>query len=68
MIEVTDLHKSFDGGGETVEALRGLTFRLPRGSCTFIVGPSGSGKSTLLYMISHWTARPRGRSGSAAAT
>ncbi len=51
MIEVTDLHKSFEGGGGTVEALRGLTFRLPRGSNTFIVGPSGSGKSTLLYMI-----------------
>jgi putative ABC transport system ATP-binding protein len=51
MIEVFDLHKSFDAGGGTVEALRGLTFRLPRGSCTFIVGPSGSGKSTLLYLI-----------------
>ena len=51
MIEVIDVHKSFDAGGETVEALRGVTFRLPRGSCTFIVGPSGSGKSTLLYLI-----------------
>ena len=51
MIEAIDLHKSFDAGEETVEALRGLSFRLPRESCTFIVGPSGSGKSTLLYMI-----------------
>ncbi len=51
MIEVIDVHKSFGGGGGPVEALRGLTFRLPRGSNTFIVGPSGSGKSTLLYLI-----------------
>ncbi len=51
MIEVTDVRKSFVTGEETVEALRGVTFRVPSGSCTFIVGPSGSGKSTLLYLI-----------------
>ena len=28
-----------------------MTFRVPAGSCTFIVGPSGSGKSTLLYLL-----------------
>ena len=51
MIETIDVHKSFNAGEETVEALRGVSFRLPRESCTFIVGPSGSGKSTLLYLI-----------------
>ena len=51
MIEVIDVHKSFVTGEETVEALRGVTFRVPSESCTFIVGPSGSGKSTLLYLI-----------------
>jgi len=51
MIEVIDVHKSFACGDETVEALRGVTFGLDRGACTFIVGPSGSGKSTLLYLI-----------------
>ena len=51
MIEAIDVHKSFNAGEETVEALRGVSFRLPRESCTFIVGPSGSGKSTLLYLI-----------------
>jgi putative ABC transport system ATP-binding protein len=51
VIEVIDLHKSFVTGEETVEALRGVTFQVPRDSCTFIVGPSGSGKSTLLYLI-----------------
>jgi putative ABC transport system ATP-binding protein len=51
VIEAIDVHKSFTAGEETVEALRGVSFLLPRESCTFIVGPSGSGKSTLLYLI-----------------
>src|SRR3954467_4083957 len=51
VIEAIDVHKSFDAGGEMVEALRVVSFRLPPASCTFIVGPSGSGKSTLLYLI-----------------
>ena len=51
MIEAVDVHKTFITGEETVEALRGVTFQVPSGSSTFIVGPSGSGKSTLLYLI-----------------
>src|SRR5436305_1703494 len=51
MIEAVDVRKTFQSGDEVVEALRGLTFRVPAGSCTFIVGPSGSGKSTLLYLL-----------------
>jgi putative ABC transport system ATP-binding protein len=51
VIEAIDVHKTFIAGEQTVEALRGVTFRVPSGSCTFIVGPSGSGKSTLLYLI-----------------
>jgi putative ABC transport system ATP-binding protein len=51
MIETVDVRKTFRSGDEVVEALRGVTFRVPAGSCTFIVGPSGSGKSTLLYLL-----------------
>jgi putative ABC transport system ATP-binding protein len=51
MIEADDVRKTFRSGDEVVEALRGVTFRVPAGSCTFIVGPSGSGKSTLLYLL-----------------
>ena len=51
MIEVADVHKSFRSGDETIEVLRGITCRVPRGRCAFIVGPSGSGKSTLLYLM-----------------
>ena len=50
-IEVSDVRKSFVTGDVTVDALRGVSFRVPTGSCTFIVGPSGSGKSTLLYLM-----------------
>jgi putative ABC transport system ATP-binding protein len=51
MIEATDVHKSFCSGDQIVEALRGVSCRVPKGRCAFIVGPSGSGKSTLLYLI-----------------
>ena len=64
MIEAVDVRKTFQSGDEVVEALRGVTFRVPAGSCTFIVGPSGSGKSTLLYLLGGARpARRRGRSG-----
>jgi polar amino acid transport system ATP-binding protein len=49
IIEVKDLHKHF---GE-VEALRGVSLTVERGTVVVIVGPSGSGKSTLLRCINH---------------
>jgi putative ABC transport system ATP-binding protein len=51
MIDASGVRKTFLSGDETVEALRGVTFHIPRGGCTFIIGPSGSGKSTLLYLL-----------------
>ena len=51
MIEVADVRKSYRSGDRTVEALRGITCRIPKGRFAFIVGPSGSGKSTLLYLL-----------------
>src|SRR4029079_15275491 len=51
MIQVTDVRKSFQSGNRKVEALRGVSCRIPAGKCAFIVGPSGSGKSTLLYLL-----------------
>jgi putative ABC transport system ATP-binding protein len=51
MIEAESVRKSYRSGEQWVDALRGVSFRIPRGHCAFIVGPSGSGKSTLLYML-----------------
>lgn len=51
MIEAADVRKSFLSGEERIDALQGVSFKIPRDSCTFIVGPSGSGKSTLLYLL-----------------
>lgn len=48
---IRDLHKQYVLGGETVHALRGVTFDVPRGDYISIMGPSGSGKSTLLNLL-----------------
>ena len=45
---------SFSYDGQT-EVLHDLSFRLPEGSFTALVGPSGSGKSTIARLIvRHW--------------
>ncbi len=51
MIDVLDVHKSYRSGDQQVDALRGITCKVPAAACAFIVGPSGSGKSTLLYLL-----------------
>jgi putative ABC transport system ATP-binding protein len=51
MIRVSDVRKSFRSGDEEIHALRGVSFDVPPGACSFFVGPSGSGKSTLLYLL-----------------
>ncbi|WP_235499535.1 ABC transporter ATP-binding protein [Frateuria sp. Soil773] len=38
-------------GGQVIAALDGVSFTVPQGQFTAIVGPSGSGKSTLLNML-----------------
>ena len=44
MIEVKELHKSFDG----FMALQGLNINVPKGAVYGLVGPNGAGKSTVI--------------------
>jgi putative ABC transport system ATP-binding protein len=51
LIEARDLVKLYRMGEETVHALDGVSFTIPRGDYCAIVGPSGSGKSTLMNIL-----------------
>ena len=50
-VSVVDLRKDYVLSGETVHALRGVSFDVPEGDYISIMGPSGSGKSTLLNVL-----------------
>src|SRR5260370_11246352 len=47
VVEVADLHKSF----ERAEVLRGVSFRLDKGETLVVMGGSGSGKTVLLRHV-----------------
>ncbi|MEM1662346.1 MAG: ABC transporter ATP-binding protein [Desulfurococcaceae archaeon] len=51
-IEVKDLFKTYIITPEIqVKALRGVSFKVVKGSLSVVIGPSGSGKTTLLNII-----------------
>ena len=50
MIELNNIYKLYEMGGETVTALDDITLTIAQGEFTSIMGPSGSGKSTLMNM------------------
>lgn len=51
MIQINNIHKSYNLGGKNVEVLKGITKHIKKGEKVVIIGPSGSGKSTLLRCL-----------------
>ena len=51
MIEIKDLHKSYQMGSNTLHVLKGTNFNVEAGELVAIMGSSGSGKSTLLNIL-----------------
>ncbi|WP_420813845.1 ABC transporter ATP-binding protein [Phytoactinopolyspora endophytica] len=51
MLDVKGLQKTYHGSGQSVEAIRDLTFTVKAGELVCVVGPSGAGKTTLLRCV-----------------
>jgi lipoprotein-releasing system ATP-binding protein len=50
-IELVNVHKDYTIESARVEALRGVSVKIPEGSIVGVTGKSGAGKSTLLHII-----------------
>jgi ABC-2 type transport system ATP-binding protein len=57
VIEVADLHKSYG----SVRAVRGISFRVERGTVSGFLGPNGAGKSTTLRILAGFLAATSGQ-------
>jgi ABC-type glutathione transport system ATPase component len=51
LLEVRDVWRTYRAGGDTVEAVRGVSLSVQPGEVVGVVGESGSGKSTLARLI-----------------
>lgn len=51
MIDIKNLHKSYQMGSNSLHVLKGIDFSVKEGELVSIMGSSGSGKSTLLNIL-----------------
>ena len=51
MINITNLHKSYQMGKNSLHVLKGINFKAEEGELIAIMGSSGSGKSTMIRCI-----------------
>lgn len=51
LLKIENLCKTYGKGENEVKALDNVSFTVPKGQMTAVIGPSGSGKSTLLHVI-----------------
>ncbi len=51
LLVIENLCKVYGKGENAVKALDNVTFTVPKGQMTAVIGPSGSGKSTLLHIL-----------------
>src|SRR5699024_5002038 len=61
ILELKDLHISFDTYGGEIQAVRGVNIELKKGEALAIVGESGSGKSVTSKEITRLNPRPQCR-------
>ena len=51
MLELTNIYKSYNHNGNTIDVLKGIDITINRGDTLAVVGASGAGKSTLLNIM-----------------
>jgi len=61
VVQLEDIHKTYDSGEVPVHAVRGVTLQLHKGEFMAVMGASGSGKSTLMNTLGCLDRPTRGR-------
>ncbi len=68
LVEIRNVHKSFQRDSQVIEVFEDLTLEFAERSFTALMGPSGSGKSTLLNLVAGLDRPTRGSIAVAGAT